>query len=198
MILICSGTPSSSTRMHFTYGVSNAPFEDQYAVDVPTYRGANGGVGNDWGRGRLLPNSSTGLLPGVAQGDWYTIGTVPSTTSGNVIRITGYGTAAVDSRSQKTHTGDLTTVNTASLNYVPDTTGGNSGSPVLHENTGLVIGVHTHGGCGETSGANTGTRADLPAFADHRDFLLRVCAQDSDCDDGDGSNGKWIVSFSVR
>ena len=194
---IYSGTPSTSTRMHFTYGVSNAPVEDQYAVDVSTYRGVDGGVGNDWGCGRLLPNSSTGLLPGVAQGGWYTIGPVPASPSGNVIRITGYGTAAVDSRSQKTHTGALDAVNTSSLRYVPDTTGGNSGSPVIHENTELVIGVHTHGGCSETGGANSGTRADLAAFADHREFLLRVCAQDSDCDDGDGSNGKWIVYHSA-
>ena len=125
--------------MHFTYGVSNAQVEDQYAVDVSTYRGVDGGVGNDWGCGRLLPNSSTGLLPGVAQGGWYTIGPVPASPSGNVIRITGYGTAAVDSRSQKTHTGALDAVNTSSLRYVPDTTGGNSGSPVLHENKDLSL-----------------------------------------------------------
>merc|ERR1719401_2299939 len=61
------GTPSSSRRLHFMYGTSSAPVVDQYAVDVSTYRAGGGGVGNDWGAGRLLPNSSTGLLPGVAQ-----------------------------------------------------------------------------------------------------------------------------------
>ena len=187
--------------MHFTYGVGSAPSVDQYAVDVSTYRGVNGGVGNDWGCGRLLPNASTGLMPGIAQQakcgnvpgcGWYNIGPVPTDPSGNVIRITGYGTAEVDSRSQKTHFDSLTNVYATSLRYVPDTTGGNSGSPVLHENTGLVIGVHTHGGCSPTGGGNSGTRADRVEFAEHREFLLRVCTQDSDCNDGDATNGKFL------
>ena len=60
------GTPSSSTRLHFANTSASAPIEDQYAVDVASYQGVDGGVGNDWGAGRLLPNSVTGLLPGVA------------------------------------------------------------------------------------------------------------------------------------
>ena len=124
------GTPSSSTRIHFVYGTGSAIPEDQYAVDVSSYQGVNGGVGNDWGAGRLLPNSVTGKLPGVAQSEkcgspgcgWFNLGPVPSTTSGNNIRITGYGTAAVDSRSQKTHVGALTTIGSDYIRYVPDTT----------------------------------------------------------------------------
>ena len=124
------GTPSTSTRIHFVYGTGNAIPEDQYAVDVPTYQGVNGGVGNDWGVGRLLPNSITGKLPGVAQSEkcgssgcgWFTLGSVPTQTTGNNIRITGYGTAAVDSRSQKTHVGALTTIASTYVRYVPDTT----------------------------------------------------------------------------
>jgi len=124
------GTPSSSTRLHFTYLKTSAPVQDQYLVDVSTYRGVNGGVGNDWGVGRLLPNTDTDKLPGVAQSEkcgmpgcgWYTLGGVPSATVGNNISITGYGTAAVDSRSQKTHKGGLTGIMSTSLRYVPDTT----------------------------------------------------------------------------
>ena len=124
------GTPSSSTRIHFVFGVESAPPEDQYAVDVSSYQGVNGGVGNDWGAGRLLPNSVTGKLPGVAQSEkcgspgcgWYTLGTVPASTSGKNIRITGYGTAAVASRSQKTHAGALVSIASTSLAYIPDTT----------------------------------------------------------------------------
>ena len=124
------GTPSSSTRIHFVFGTGNAAPEDQYAVDVTSYQGVNGGVGNDWGAGRLFPNSVTGKLPGVAQSEkcgssgcgWFNLGPVPSTTSGNNIRITGYGTAAVDSRSQKTHVGALTTIGSDYIRYVPDTT----------------------------------------------------------------------------
>ena len=191
------GTPSSSTRIHFTYGVSNAPVEDQYAVDVSSYQGVDGGVGNDWGAGRLLPNSETGKLPGVAQSEkcgaagcgWYNLGTVPSSTSGNNIRITGYGTAAVDSRSQKTHVGALVGIVSTSLRYVPDTTGGNSGSPVIHEETGDAIGVHTHGGCSATGGSNAGTRIDRAEFMAHVNSLLTPCTQDSECSDGVFCNG---------
>jgi hypothetical protein len=121
------GTPSSSARIHFVYGTGNAAPEDQYAVDVSTYKFENGGVGQDWGAARLLKNSVTGKLPGVAQSEkcgsagcgWFNLGTVPS--SGN-IRITGYGTAAVDSRSQKTHFDALSSVASTYLRYVPDTT----------------------------------------------------------------------------
>lgn len=124
------GTPTSSTRIHFVFGTGSAAPEDQYSVDVSTYQGVNGGVGNDWGAGRFLPNSITGKLPGVRQSEkcgtpgcgWFNLGTVPSTTSGNNIRITGYGTAAVASQSQKTHVGALTTIGSTYLRYVPDTT----------------------------------------------------------------------------
>jgi len=174
------GTPSSSARIHFINTSGSAPAEDQYAVDVASYQGINGGVGNDWGAGRLLPNSATGLLPGVAQSakcdgegcGWYNLGTVPDQTAGNNIRITGYGTAATDSRYQKTHIGALTTIGSTSLSYVPDTTGGNSGSPVIHEETGDAIGVHTHGGCSATGGSNSGTRIDKSEFAAHVNSLL--------------------------
>eukprot|EP00573_Skeletonema_grethae_P005631 CAMPEP_0201712026 /NCGR_PEP_ID=MMETSP0578-20130828/59433_1 /ASSEMBLY_ACC=CAM_ASM_000663 /TAXON_ID=267565 /ORGANISM="Skeletonema grethea, Strain CCMP 1804" /LENGTH=810 /DNA_ID=CAMNT_0048201083 /DNA_START=53 /DNA_END=2485 /DNA_ORIENTATION=- len=191
------GTPSTSDRIHFVYGTGSADPEDQYAVDVSTYQGVDGGVGNDWGAGRLLPNSITGKLPGTAQSDkcgtpgcgWYNLGSVPSGTSGNNIRITGYGTAAVASRSQKTHVGALASIGSTSLSYIPDTTGGNSGSPVIHEETGNAIGVHTHGGCSATGGSNKGTRIDRQEFADHVDFLLEDCVTDSDCDDGVFCNG---------
>ena len=124
------GTPTSSSRIHFVFGTGSAAPEDQYFVDVSTYQGVNGGVGNDWGAGRFLPNSITGKLPGVAQTDkcgtpgcgWFNLGSVPSATTGNNIRITGYGVAAVDSQSQKTHVGALTTIGSTYLRYVPDTT----------------------------------------------------------------------------
>ena len=124
------GTPTSSTRIHFTFGTGSAPVEDQYAIDVSSYVGVNGGVGNDWGAGRLLPNSSTGKLPGVRQSEkcgspgcgWYTLGNVPQQTSGNNIRITGYGTASIASQSQKTHVDALTVIAGTYLRYIPDTT----------------------------------------------------------------------------
>lgn len=124
------GTPTSSTRIHFVFSNGSAAPEDQYAVDVSQYVGAYTGVGNDWGTGRVLPNSVTGKLPGVAQSEkcgtpgcgWFNLGSVPSVTTGNNIRITGYGSAAVNSLSQKTHVGALTSIRSTYLQYVPETT----------------------------------------------------------------------------
>jgi hypothetical protein len=124
------GKPTSSTRIHFTFGKGSALPEDQYAVDVDYHQGVAGGIGNDWAAGRLLPNSSTGKLPGVRQSEkcgtsgcgWYTLGDVPQEVAGNNIRITGYGVASVDSRSQKTHADVLTEIADTHLRYIPDTT----------------------------------------------------------------------------
>mmetsp|Transcript_2464 Transcript_2464/g.3761 ORF Transcript_2464/g.3761 Transcript_2464/m.3761 type:complete len:369 (-) Transcript_2464:889-1995(-) len=193
------GTPGDNTRIHFTYGTGSAATEDQYAVDLPTHRRSTG-FGNDWGAGRFKKNSSTQKWPGVAQTEkcgtpgcgWYTLGPVPSQTTGNNIRITGYGVAAVQSRSQKTHIGELYSISSTVLRYRPDTTGGNSGSPVIHEETGNVIGVHTHGGCSQSepiAGSNAGTRIDRPLFAQHVEFLMKSCSSDNDCDDGVFCNG---------
>ena len=45
-----------------------------------------------------------------------------------------------------------------------DTTGGNSGSPVIDDTTGEAIGIHTHGGCFNGGGANAGTWANHPGL----------------------------------
>ena len=115
------GAPDSSWRMHFTFDNNMAAIEDQYAADVSSYRSDfsfNTGA-DDFGIGRLLPNSNTGLLPGVAQSQkcrggkscgWYSLGAVPASTSKITMRVTGYGTADIASQSQKTHTGALTQI----------------------------------------------------------------------------------------
>ena len=171
------GTPSSSTRLHFTNTSASAPIEDQYAVDVASYQGVHGSVGNDWGAGRLLPNPATGLLPGVAQSakcggegcGWYNLGVVPAQAAGINIRITGYGEAEFQTRSQRTSVGALTRIGWSSLSYVADASKGSSGSPVIHEETGDAIGIHTT----SFSGCNYGgTRIDNQEFAGHVSFLL--------------------------
>ncbi len=137
---------------------------DQYALESFLQR-LNGGVGQDWSASIAVRNSNTGLFPGQAQGSWYTIVPASPTISGD-IRITGYGTGNGTSGSptwnqvQKTHVGPRISTTTANaLRYTTDTTGGNSGSPVIHEQTGNVIGVHTHGGCSTSGGGNSGTNA---------------------------------------
>ena len=120
--------PGASTRIHFTFDASSAGTQDQYAVDLPTYRRRSGGIGGDWAVGRLLPNSSTLKRAGEARGEacdapgcgWYDIGTVPASPGGNSIRVTGYGLAP-DGRNQKTHMDALTLVQPTYLRYTVDT-----------------------------------------------------------------------------
>lgn len=165
-------TATASQQVHFNVPLSSSTGslrfpgpEDQYPYDTTTLQRLDAGVGADWAAVRTVRNSNTGLYPGERQGSWYALGSVPGTPSGNTIRITGYGTTSspVDpswNQAQKSHTGPLSVVGTTNLGYATDTTGGNSGSPVLHENTGQAIGIHTHGGCSSTGGYNSGTRID--------------------------------------
>jgi V8-like Glu-specific endopeptidase len=163
-------TASAAQQVHFNVPLSTSsgslqfpPPEDQYPYDTSTLQRLDAGVGADWAVVRTVRNSNTGLYPGERQGSWYSLGAVPGSTAGQVIRITGYGTTSSPvsptwNQVQKTHADALTLIASTYLRYIPDTTGGNSGSPVLHENTGLAIGIHTHAGC--TSGGNQGTRID--------------------------------------
>ena len=143
--------------------------EDQYPVDDASMQSNGGlGVGNDWAYFGTHPNSDTGLTAGQAQGEFYRLAFEAPTSAGD-IRITGYGTTGSGvprewNQVQKTHTGPFV-AKTASfgISYQTDTTGGNSGSPVIEEATGLAIGVHTHAGCSTTAG-NNGTAIDRPEF----------------------------------
>ena len=137
---------------------------DQYPFTILNRLDA--GVGSDWSVQRVSPNSTTGQLPTQRNGgQWYNLGPVPSSPGGQNIRITGYGSTSSPVSptwylAQKTHVGTLSNVGGTSLCYATDTTGGNSGSPIIHENTGNAIGIHSHGGCTSSGGCNSGTRID--------------------------------------
>jgi V8-like Glu-specific endopeptidase len=139
--------------------------EDQYTVDPVSLQSNGGqGVGNDWAYFGVQPNSTTGMTPYEKQGQAFDIAEVspPVGSPAQAIRITGYGTTGSGvprewNQAQKTHTGPYFAKTGTQLQYQTDTTGGNSGSPVIDETTGLAIGVHTHGGCTSGGGANTGT-----------------------------------------
>ena len=136
----------------------------------------NGGVGNDWAVSTLAPNAQ-GQLPHQLYGT-FTLGFfIP--VSNDTTRITGYGSVASSANLScapagtnpstynvvnKTHTGPFAGNNGTQLQYATDTTGGNSGSPVIHESTGNAVGIHTHGGCSSTGGANSGTSLTIPSF----------------------------------
>ncbi len=137
--------------------------EDQYSIDFGSRVWTNGGVGNDWGVFRVFNNSQTGLQPIDAQGASFELAQDlgPST-----IRITGYGTdSGSANQTQQTHAGPNAGSSGTRMRYQTDTTGGNSGSPVIDEATGRAVGVHTHGGCYTSGGgSNSGTSTFNSAF----------------------------------
>ncbi len=158
--------------------VNHPPPEDQYPIDNTSRQWTNGGIGNDYGYMGTFPNSNTGLTAYEAQGSVsYVLETDAPPASGQDIRITGYGTSniCVVNQRQKSHVGPFFDNSGTRLQYRTDTTGGNSGSPVIFEDTGNVIGVHTHGGCRNGSGANSGTSVENAGWLNARNDPQGVC-----------------------
>jgi hypothetical protein len=151
-----------------TGSIVNPPPEHQYAVDPASVQGNGGqGVGSDWAYYGVFPNSNTNLTPFEAYGVAHNLA-LPGPVTGN-LRVTGYGTTSSPvsptwNQVQKTHAGPYVSLNGTTLRYGMDTTGGNSGSPVISEITGNAIGIHTHGGCSSTGGSNAGTGANHAAL----------------------------------
>ncbi|MGD9693698.1 MAG: trypsin-like serine protease [Phycisphaerales bacterium] len=176
--------------------VQNPPPQDQYPVDVSSKQSVNGGTGNDWGYFGVQRNTSTGMTPYEAYGQQaYTLAAAAPAVSGQTIRITGYGTtspANTLNQVQKTHTGPYVTKSGNLIRYAVDTTGGNSGSPVVDEGTGLAIGIHTHAGCSSGGGSNQGTAIDHPNFRAALASPRGVCTQGLYCD----VNADRMVNFS--
>lgn len=148
-------------------GINHPGPEDQYAVDAASQQtNGGGGVGNDWGYFGAFPNSNTGLLPWQASGSWFTLDFDAPTASS--ARVTGYGSVSSSLAPcswyavQKSHAGPFFSLSGNALGYGMDTTGGNSGSPVIDEDTGNAIGIHTHGGCSSSGGSNAGTWLSHP------------------------------------
>ena len=155
--------------------------DDQYAVDPASMQFINDGVGDDWAYFGVFPNSNTGLTPFEAQGDSFQLELPQPVAPADVIRITGHGTTTtpVDNTwngAQKTHTGPHLTFSGSALGYRTDTTGGNSGSPVILDNDGSAIGIHTHGGCSSGGeGNNWGTGSNNVSFQTALANPLGVC-----------------------
>jgi V8-like Glu-specific endopeptidase len=163
-----------------TGSIQNPPPQDQYAIDTANVQTNGGqGVGNDWAYFGVFPNSNTGLTPAQAYGGRFSLRIPPPLNTADPIRVTGFGTRsspATWSQVQETHVGGWVTNSGNTLQYTPDTTGGNSGSPVIHEPTGRAIGIHTHGGCTATGGANAGTSANHPGLQAALAAPTGVCA----------------------
>jgi V8-like Glu-specific endopeptidase len=172
--------------------------EDQYAVDFESIQAEAAGTGNDWAYFGCFPNSTTGLTPFEAQGESYFLVPPPSAAS-QTLRVTGYG--ATDSSvppswnaAQKTHAGPYTGRFGSTISYRVDTTGGNSGSVVFLDGTGDAIGIHTHGGCGDSGGSNNGTASDYGPLQEALANPQGVC--NVDCNGNGISDAEDIASGS--
>ncbi len=137
-----------------------------------------GGIGDDWAYFGCFANPNTGLTPFEAQGDFYVLAAAAPEGSAASTRITGFG---VDNsppewnQAQQTATGPYLGGSARSISYEVDTRGGNSGSAVVDEKTGLAIGIHTNGGCTATGGANYGTSIGNPVLQEALANPLGVC-----------------------
>ena len=139
----------------------NPPPQHQYVVEPTSIQAANAGLGNDWAYFGTFANSITGLTAFQAQAQAYVLAAATPALAGQTIRITGYGTVTTPvpkkfNEVQKTDSGPYAGFAGDIVRYAADTTGGNSGSPVLNLSTGTVIGIHTNGGCTAVGGANQG------------------------------------------
>lgn len=163
-------TPSGGNVVQFNVPISTstgsyvhpAPI-DQYVVDGASVQTTGGetSLGNDWGFFGVFDNTDTGMTPLEAQGDSFTLASSHIDSDGRPIRVTGYGTTSspVDpsyNGAQKTHAGPYVGRAGTMLQYSADTTGGNSGSPVIDDLNGRVIGIHTNAGCSTGGGWNHG------------------------------------------
>ncbi len=166
----CAPAPTSITVVEFNVPLSNAngslnhpPPEHQYAVDPASIQTNSGPIeiGNDWSYFGCFENSNTGLTAYEAQGAAFSLAAEPPVADGRIIRKTGYGsvTAPISltwDQVQKTLAGPLTQVAGTAFSYPIDSSGGDSGSPVFEELSGLAVAIHTNGGCTSSGGANHG------------------------------------------
>lgn len=128
--------------------------EDQYAIDQSSFNFVNGGVGNDWGTFTVFDNAQTGIQPIDAQGSY----SIKQDLDPANIRITGFGVDdGTTNQTNQTDVGANESSSGTTMRYTADTRGGNSGSPVIDDATGMAVGIHTHGGCFSTGGNNNGT-----------------------------------------
>ena len=165
--------------------------EHQYPVDPASVQTAEPVIlGNDWMYFGVLRNGDTGLSPREAQGITHQLAPEVPPADDRLVAVRGFGTVAspvpaswnqvlLESR------GSLVERTRDIFRYNADTTGGNSGSPVIDLSTGLAIAVHTNAGC-ESLGGNQGTRIDNPALRAALADPQGVC-RFRDCD-ADGIN----------
>ena len=155
-------------------GLVNPPPSDQYSVDFSSKQN-----GSDYGYFGTFPNPNTGMTALQAQGSAFVLQNPPPYNANAEIRITGHGVDSSPSswnQVQQTHAGPWVSSTTSTQRYRTDTQGGNSGSPVIYEPTGVAIGIHTNGGCNTGGGgSNSGTSSSRPGLVNVLNNPKGVC-----------------------
>lgn len=152
-----------------------AAAEDTYTVAEDSVMYRDNGRGNDWAVLRLNQNPFTQKFAGDVQGHYEISTKAPQ--SGETLRISGHGYAdnPMMSFAQLSHKGELVEVTDGgAINHKVDTTGGSSGSSIIHDADNKIIGVHTHGGCFDFDASKiaiAGGNEDLAAFYDDLMFF---------------------------
>lgn len=145
---------------------------DQYPIIYSSRVYQEADIGNDWGLFNCGANSSTGLTPVEAQRAYYHLS---KNLNPAIIQIRGFGTDHTPSGCTGYYNSDSQTLqydsgsslgehfngsNDVYWEYLVDTEGGNSGSAIKANVSGIsntAIGIHTHGGCNPPSTGNKGT-----------------------------------------
>ncbi|MEM1126788.1 MAG: T9SS type A sorting domain-containing protein [Bacteroidota bacterium] len=134
--------------------------DDQYPVDLSSIVTTGSGQAEDWAVFEVFPNSNTGLLPEQVQGGYYRVSN-ETATSGNAVRVVGYGLDAVpagtgtnpqpgpnaDSQTLQEDVGSFgNSVGTRHSVSEVDIAIDNSGSPMIDVATNVSMGILTRGG----------------------------------------------------
>ena len=150
---------------------------------VTTVEAVNGGPGNDWAVYRCARNPLTFLSTFQTQGAAF--GLAAAVPVAGAVTVNGFGVDgdagaggnnaaactctpanATGQRNQvqQTNAGALVVGAANQVDHTVDTCGGNSGGPIILNASGLVIGIHTHGGCNIAQAYNSGTEITLAAL----------------------------------
>lgn len=136
---------------------------DLYRISRKRRVKESSGVGRDYAVFQLKKNKRSKRHAGDIQG-YLRLG-VEEPLVGQELDVIGYGTASdpVLHLSQKSATGELIQAGNHVLKYRVDTTGGNSGSPILLSGTNKLVGIHAQGAChSQQESGNYGTSVLSP------------------------------------
>lgn len=159
--------PNSSS---FNGNINHPSATHQYPVTSIVTQSGNPGVGNDWAVGTT--GSSQGLTIYERYGQYRPLAS--SVPSSGTSQVWGYGSSKTNTLNhvQQLSEGSIISLGFNTINHRADTTGGNSGSAILHNNQ--IIGIVTHCSSNCPPGTNTAQRITTTAL---QNTINDVCPQ---------------------